>query len=122
MADDVQITAGSGTRISTDERTINSQTVHIQRVGEIGASGVATGQVAPTTTAATLLAARETRKSVTFVNHGTVDVYIGPATVTTSNGLKLPPGAAVSFSTTALLQAITSSGTGAIHYEETYDA
>ena len=122
MADNVAITAGSGTTIATDERSINSTNVQIQRVSDIGASAIATGQVAPTGTAGTLLAARETRKRVTFVNHGAVDVYIGPATVTTSNGLKLPPGASITLHMTALIQAITASGTGDVHYLEEYDA
>lgn len=68
------------------------------------------------------MAARETRKFLTLINHGSVDVYIGVATVTTSNGLKLPPGAAIDLPTTALIQAITASGTGAIHYIEGYDS
>lgn len=121
MADNVAITAGSGTNVATDERTINAVTVHIQRVGEIGSGAEANGQVAPTSTAGTLLAARETRKRATFVNHGSVDVYIGIATVTTSNGLKLPPGASITLYNVVLIQAITASGTGAVHYIEEYD-
>lgn len=122
MADDVAITAGSGTTIGADERSINSVNVKVQRVVVEGGTSFATGQVAPTNSAATLLAARETRKSVTFVNVGTVDVYIGPATVTTGNGLKLEVGASITMYTTALIQAITSSGTGSVHYVEYYDA
>lgn len=116
------VTAGSGTNIATDERTIASTTVHVQRVAAIGGTSVATGQVAPTTSAATLLAARETRRAATFLNTGAVDVYIGPATVTTSNGFKLAPDAALTVETTQLLQAITASGTGAIAYVEEFDA
>lgn len=122
MADNVPITAGSGTTVGTDERTINGTAVQVQRVDEQGGTAMANGQVTPTTTAATLVAARDTRKVVTLVNHGSVDVYIGIATVTTSNGLKLPPGASIDLKTTALIQAITASGTGAIHYAEIYDA
>lgn len=122
MADNVAITAGSGTTVATDERTINATTVHVQRTDEIGASAIASGQAAPTSTAATLVAARETRKRLILVNQGTVDVYVGPATVTTSNGLKIPAGAALTLYTTALIQGITSSGTGAIHYIEEYDS
>lgn len=118
MADTVQISAGTGTTIATDDR---GAVGHVQRVVDQGGSVIATGQVAPTTTAATLLAANTTRKVVTFVNHGTVDVYIGPATVTTSNGLKLAAGAAIDIETTALIQAITASGTGSVHYIEVSD-
>lgn len=122
MADNVAITAGSGTTVATDERTINSASVHVQRVDEQGATAIASGQVAPTNSAATVVAARETRKRVVLVNHGTVDVYVGPATVTSSNGLKIAPGAALTLYTTALIQGITASGTGAVHYVEEYDA
>lgn len=122
MADNIAITAGAGTNVATDERTINSTTVHVQRVNEQGGTAVATGQVAPTGSAATLLAARETRKVVTFANRGTVDVYIGPATVTTGNGFLLSPGESFDYEDTALIQAITPAGTGLIHYLEVYDA
>ncbi len=123
MADDVAITAGSGTNIAADERTINSVSVKIQRFVPIGGSAVATGQVAPTGTAGTLLAARETRQFVTFTNRGTLDVYIGPATVTSANGFLLSPGESYDYVGTALIQAITSpTGTGAVHYLEVYDA
>lgn len=122
MADVVAITAGSGTNISTDERTIGGTAQHVQRVNDIGGSAIASGQLAPTTTAATLLAARDTRKRVVFYNVGSVDVYVGPATVTTSNGLKVPAGATLTLHMTALIQAITASGTGSVHYLEEYDA
>lgn len=123
MADDVAITPGSGATIAADERTVNGVAVKVQRVTDQGGTAVVTGQVAPTNSAGTLLAARETRKSVIFTNRGTVDVYIGPATVTTANGFLLSPGESTDeIKTTALLQAITPSGTGAIHYLEVYDA
>lgn len=123
MADNVAITAGSGTNVATDERSIASTTVHIQRVGEIGSASIANGQVVPTTTAATLLAARETRKSVLFENIGQCDVYVGIATVTTANGAKMPPGSVLSLRTVALVQAIIpTGGTGAnVAYIEEYD-
>lgn len=81
---------------------------------------IATGQVAPTSTAATLIAARVGRKSVTFYNSGAVNVWIGPATVTSANGLLLIPGASYTSYSEALWQAITASATGAIGYAEEY--
>ncbi len=124
MADNVAISAGSGTTVGTDERTINAVAVQVQRVDEQGSTAIATGQVVPTTTAATLLAARETRKRVTFLNQGSTDAYIGPATVTTANGFPLAVGAAVTMYTTALVQAIIASGTmtGYVAYFEEYDS
>jgi hypothetical protein len=122
MADNVAITAGSGTSVGTDERTINSVTVQVQRVDEQGSTAIANGQVAPTSTAATLVAARDTRKRLVLLNAGTVDVYVGIATVTTANGFKLVPGSSLTLYMQALIQAITASGTGAIHYVEEYDS
>lgn len=122
MADNVAITAGSGTTIATDERTINATTVQIQRVVGIGSTAIATGQAAPTGTAGTLVAARDTRNRLVLTNFGTQDVFVGPATVTTSNGHKIPPGASLTLYTTALVQGITSSGTGSVHYVEEYDS
>jgi len=125
MADNVAITAGSGTTVGTDERTINSVAVQIQRVNDIGGSAIANGQVNISNSAATLLAARETRKRVTFVNRMPVPVFIGVATVTTANGFQLDPGAAITLHTTALIQGITAAataGTVYVHYLEEFDS
>lgn len=125
MADNVAITAGSGTTVGTDERTIATVAVQVQRVNEQGGTAIASGQVTPTATAATLLAARETRKVVTFINGTNLDVYIGPATVTTANGVRLQPGAAISIPSTVLVQNIVASVTGlagVVYYIESYDA
>ena len=125
MADNVAITAGSGTNISSDERTINSVTVQIQRVDEIGSATLANGQVNISNSAVTLLAARDTRKRVTFINRMPVAVFIGIATVTTANGVQIDPGASITLHTTALIQGITAAataGTVYVHYIEEYDA
>jgi hypothetical protein len=122
MADN--LTTADGV-VSTKERTIASVAAHVQRMGELGSTAIATGQVTPTASAATLLAARETRKSVTFVNLTNMSVFIGPATVTTANGFELPAGAGISIPTTALLQVIVASVTGLtgdVQYIETYDS
>ena len=86
-----------------------------------GSDQIDTGQVSPTNVAATLIAARATRRAVLFVNQGSVDVYVGPATVTTANGFVIKPNASLTLNTTALVQAITSSGTGTIHYVEEFE-
>lgn len=125
MADDVAITAGSGTTVGADERTINSVAVKVQRVVVEGGTAFATAQYTPTASAATLIAARETRKSVVIVNGSNVDIFIGPATVTTSNGIRVSPGASLTVNTTALIQSISSSITGlvgVVYTLETYDA
>jgi hypothetical protein len=123
MADNDNVTGASGTiAVATDERVINAATVKVQRVGELGNSAQANGQVAASTTAATLIAARDTRKLVTVVNTGSTTVYVGVATVTAANGAKILPGAGRDFRSTVLLQLIVASGTGSVDYVETYDA
>lgn len=124
MADNVNLAALAGTA-ATDERSIASATVHVQRVDEQGGTAFATGQNTPTAVAATLLAARETRKDVTIFNGTNLTVYIGPATVTTANGFELRAGAGLTIPTTALLQIIVASVTGlagVVSYIEAYDA
>lgn len=125
MADNVAISAGSGVTVGTDERTINAIAVEVQRVVVEGGTAIATGQVTPTATAATLLALRDTRKSCTFYNGTNMTVFVGPATVTTANGFGIPAGGALTITTTALVQNIVASVTGltgVVHYVESYDA
>ncbi len=124
MADNVAITAGTGTTVASDERTINAVAVQVQRVDEIGSATIATGQVVVTTTAATLVAARDTRKRLIIRNNSSHDCWVGPATVTTANGFRLDVGYSLMLYTTALVQAIIASGTmtGDVDYLEEYDA
>jgi hypothetical protein len=127
MADNVAITAGSGTNVASDERTINSATVQVQRVAETAGTAMANGQVTVTNTHTTIAAARETRKSIVVINRQTVAVWVGIATVTSANGVRLDPGDAITLTTTALIDGITAaaySGTGdaLVQYVETYDS
>ena len=108
MADTVAITAGSGTAISTDERTISAVAQHVQRVVLLGGSSFVAAHVTVTNSATTIKAATETQWEVTIVNYQTVPIYVGGATVTTSNGFRLDPGASLSLHTTAEVQGITS--------------
>src|SRR5512139_3377786 len=108
MADTVSITAGSGTVISTDERTINSTAQHVQRMVPIGGSSIANAHVTVTNSATTIKAATETQWEVTIVNYQTVPIYVGGATVTTSTGFRLDPRASLTLHTTAEVQGITS--------------
>lgn len=126
MADNVAVSAGSGTTIGTDERTINAVAVQVQRVDEQGSTAISTVQTNISNTAATLIAARDTRKRVTFVNRQAEAVFIGPATVTTANGFQLDAGAAFTSYTTALVQGITAAATLnsaiKVHIYEEYDS
>lgn len=115
----VQIVDGTGTALTYNANGSATPT-NSAPVVVANPTTVATGQVTPTTSAATLLAARALRARVTFKNTGAVTVFIAPATVTTSNGFRLLPGESISLITTALVQAITASGTGLIDYIEEY--
>ena len=127
MADNVAITPGSGENIAADERTINSVAVKIQRVTPEGGTDFTTGHVTVTNTATTIIAARETRKVATVINYQTVPIYVGPASVTTSSGIRLDPGVSMDFHTTKLIQGITAAAYTAageddkVHYYEAHD-
>ena len=124
IADNVAVTAGSGTSIGTDERTINSVAVQVQRFDEQGATAVAVARVTPTTSPATLIAARDTRKRLIITNNSNVTVYVGPATVSTANGYPIAVGYTLTLYTTALVQCIIATGTAAadVAVVEEYDA
>lgn len=124
MADNVAITAGSGTTVGTDERTINAVAVQVQRVDEQGSTAIANGQVTVDTTSGgvTVAAARDTRKSILVRNRGTVVVYFGTGTVSASNGFPLDAGEAMTIQTTAAVKAIAASGSATVAYLEEYDS
>lgn len=81
------------------------------RVNLIAPGGLATAQTNISSTAATLVAARITRKTITIINYQLEAVFIGPATVTTANGVRVDPGASFTLETTALVQGITAAAT-----------
>ncbi len=124
MADNVQVTAGSGTTIATDERTIAGTAVQIQRVYDMGASTAVAGQVTVTNSSTSIVSASDTRKRLILVNRQTVPVYIDPSggTATTSM-FRLEPGDSVTLSVTCAVTGITSaaytaSGDAKVHYIE----
>ena len=125
MADNVAVTAGSGTSIATDERSIGGSTVHLQRTVPTAGSTVAADDVSVTTTSGEIVAARETRTSLTILaaSTNTDVVWVGASGVnaaTPSGGFPLAPGAAVDIPTTAAIHADTPSGTQTAYYIETY--
>lgn len=86
-----------------------------------GAPNIASGQVTAGA-AATLVAARATRRCVTVLNtDALLSVYIGPATVTSGNGMLLRAGVQVRIETTALIQVLAASGSPVVTYMEEYD-
>lgn len=124
MADNVAITAGSGTTVGTDERTISAVAVQVQRVDEQGATAIANGQVTVDTTSGgvQVAAARETRKSIIVRNQGTVAIYVGQGTVSSANGFLVNPGEALMIQTTAQIKAIAASSSATTAYLEEYDS
>jgi hypothetical protein len=122
MADNVTVVdEAAGVEVATDERTIGGITVHVQRAYEMGGTSIATGQEDVTTTSAEKVAARDTRKYVTIVNHGTDDFWIGPSGVSITTGLKIPPGASATIYTTAAVHADAEATlTDAFHYVEVF--
>jgi len=125
LADNVAVTAGSGTNVATDERTIGGTAVHVQRVAPHGAPNITVGQVEVSNSSTAIIAADSTRQSVTIVNRQTVAVFIDDATATTS-GFRLDPGDGVTLSTGAVINGITASaytasGDAKVHYVATHD-
>ena len=126
MADNVAVTAGSGTNVATDERTIAATTVHVQRVGEIGSGTGAVAQTSISNTSAAIVAARDTRKRVIIINRQTVAVYISTGTADTTTCPRLDPGDSMTLYTTSAVNGITSaaytaSGDAKVHSIEEYD-
>lgn len=87
-----------------------------------GPANIATGQVALSTSAATAVVARATRRGCTLKNlDASIKIYVGPATVTSSNGMELKAGESTVVNWVGLVQAIAASGTPTIAYLDEYD-
>jgi hypothetical protein len=124
MADNVAITAGTGTNVASDERSIAGVTVQVQRMADIGSSAIANNQVTVDTTVGGVIvaAARETRRSILIMNRGTVAIYVGNGTVSSTNGVQVNAGEGIVLSTTAQIKSITASSSATVHYIEEYDS
>ena len=120
MADNIAVTAGSGTSIATDDRS----SVHYQRViAQAGSTG-SSGQTTVTNSSTTVKAATTERLYITLVNYQTVPVFVDPAggTATTSN-FRLNPGDSMTIYSNTAITAITAaaysaSGDAKVHYFE----
>jgi hypothetical protein len=123
VADNVAITAGSGTSVATDERTINSTAVQVQRVAPHGTPNATMAQVTVTNSTTVIAAARDTRHSIVIVNKQPVSVFINDTTATTSD-FELEPGASITLFSGAAINGITTaaySGSTKVHYWENHD-
>lgn len=80
----------------------------------------ATGNVS--NVAATLAVARPTRRSILIRNNdAAINVYVGPATVSSTNGVLIKPGEAVALSYVGLIQVIAASATPSVSIADEYD-
>lgn len=95
--------------------------VNVITGGSAAAASVATSQVSVTSSAATLIASRSGRTRLTLVNRGSVSAFVGPATVSTSNGIEMKPGDCLFLEMAGTtLQGITASGSTTVHVMEEY--
>lgn len=120
MADDVQITEGSGKVIATQERTSR----HFQQMIDTGSDSIAAARVdVAAGNAVKIVNARANRKRVTIQvllsSGGPVD--IGTSAVTDTTGFTLQPGDAFTSLTCAEIWADTASGTQHLAIFEEYD-
>ncbi len=83
---------------------------------------ITTGQVTASGSPATLVAANSTRAKLTVRNQdASLSVYVGPATVSSSNGALLKAGESRVFIGATLIQVIAASGSPVVDYvDETY--
>ena len=119
MADDVQVTAGSGTAMATQDRSSR----HFQQVIPAGGDTIASGRVSITTTAGEAIAARANREYVILLalpsNTDTIDV--GDTGTASGSDFPLLPGASITIPTEDAIWADAASGTQVLAYIEVYD-
>jgi hypothetical protein len=88
----------------------------------VGPGTIATGQVTTSTTAGTMVAANATRRRCILKNtDASITVTVGPATVTTGNGMPLKAGESLEVRWTGLIQVISASGTPVVAYMDESD-
>lgn len=119
MADNVAVTAGSGTTLATQDRG----GVHFQQVIDTGAESIAVGVASVTTTSGQAVATRANRKRIILLalESNTDNLDVGPSGVAEGAGFPLSPGASVTLYTTAAIHADAGSGTQSLAYCEEYD-
>lgn len=96
-----------------------------QTIGSVGVNSptsIAAGQGTVTTTAASLVAARTGRKTLTIENTSAVAFYVGPTGVLATTGLLVPGvvGASVTVDSAAAFFAITATGSATASFLETF--
>lgn len=119
------ITSGKAVPISAaslpSHAVTNAGTFAVQVSTQVGAANLATGQVTAGS-AGTLVIARATRRQVTVKNTDTsITVYIGPATVTSGNGMPVKAGESITVRWVGLVQVLAASGSPVVAYMDEYD-
>lgn len=91
-------------------------------VRQVGFGNIQTGQATVGATATLICAGMYGRGSVTIVNHGTVDVFLGGSGVAAGTGVLLPgtKGASIKLDTDADVYGIVATGTQAVSFVETF--
>lgn len=119
MADNVAVSAGSGTTLATDETTINGTAAHVQRVSTGAAPSLAVGNTVCTASATLIVAANYERKGL-LIKALDGAVYLGGSGVTSGTGFYLASGETLSSSAfLGAVYGITASGTvNTRHWEE----
>ena len=103
--------------------TVDSTNPLAVNPAESGAANFVPAQVAVSSSSATILAAvRPPRRGLLITNNDTaITIYLGGATVSTSNGHQLIAGASISIPTIVAVYAIAASGTPTASVSEVYD-
>ncbi len=104
--------------------TINNLTVNAGTNFNLGGASMFNGQINVSTTPATLVSARATRRSVSIRHIGTTtNMYIGSPVISSGNGMLLRFGDSISVDYVGLIQIVSSAnGTNNnVAYLETYD-
>lgn len=101
---------------------LGSEVVAVQQNTD-GAADWDTTQVALNSSSATLvLAANSTRRSALVTNmSATINIYVGPSNVTTSNGQLIAPGNSLTIPATVAIYAISASSTPTVCATEVYN-
>jgi hypothetical protein len=119
VADDIDVTAGSGHTVALQDRGGRK----FQQVIPAGGDTIASGAVSVTTTAAEAIAARSNRVSVILLADpaNTARIDVGDTSVASGADFPLYPGASITIPTEDAIWADAASGTQTLAYIEVYD-
>lgn len=122
MADNLDVNIGSGKTVATDQTSINSVLVDVQRI-TLGAAPnltCANVAIASTSTAVDLFVANDNAKERAFQPLDG-DIYVGPSGVTSSTGFKIVSGQIFGTNYIGLLRVLAvNSGTVNVRVWEAY--